>query len=923
MNQLGKAPDFQDPQQQINYNGIPPEITIEIPNSSPIAKDNTIIPGTRVQDTSAVQVQVRPSSTEINSDIPRTIDVFISDPTVNAAGVNKGTNLISETERGLNRDSSRDIDALDTNNIINTNANFKATRGNSDNKSEQQSPIVASLPTTIKVDRNSNHLGDLHRDKEIERRRKAMSGLSPHSSLSDLFKASQIIEDQQAIRAAKSADNGSPKQRPPTLKPSGTRTVTPAKRIPDRPSSLSDRRRTTGDVSAQKKSEYYASLNKNTSSGTGPNNGGTNVSNWNSGHNTSMNMNANVSPSLAQSTLTTEVTGLSASSTFMNPFEDPSLIGDLRQSIPLTHTRSFPDEHHPLHNSRGPMDNNLNMGSNLMSTSTRQNSTPTSPSPAQVQAQASPLQPSASPSYPHSQFDPLLNAGQPRPLSAPNPIISISGTHTKLPTLDSAALADIAAALSTLKPQKAQVEESEKLASQKNHAITLGQKPSKSTGTKKSHRRFLSHQFNRKGGVDFEDGDDNGGHRRSNSAGASSSERPTTPLRKKLGLRLKKDKFSYINADRPGLEVIASASGEESEIKIRSSEQDPSNHQISIPSASCLLLPSKLCALFEKYRNIDQNFDFDSLVGLTREQMQAFMMQQTQDSTPLPSTPAKTATSPQAGSSSIITPSTYGTTEKVIMQPIMQPSPSRMTPMISQQHMHDPLSSLTIRPSQQQLMKTHVPIISSLLEADDDLVVEAFYHEKINQANTKSFDTASDKSTRDRMEVAIFKNDAQRQFLVVYQGCADDQVKPVKKGEHKDGVDRRFNLGRKDDKNPNLFSEDQPVVVFPHFRSAYHWDVEDKVFAKLDALAEEYPFFDVVMTGHSLGGVLAQLGGMRYANIRHAIRVSCFVYGCPKVGTTDFRYYVNSLPNLRVSTAFIVSHLCQLLTLVEVMVYTD
>lgn len=72
------------------------------------------------------------------------------------------------------------------------------------------------------------------------------------------------------------------------------------------------------------------------------------------------------------------------------------------------------------------------------------------------------------------------------------------------------------------------------------------------------------------------------------------------------------------------------------------------------------------------------------------------------------------------------------------------------------------------------------------------------------------------------------------------------------------------------------------------------------MFARLDALAEEHPFFDVIMTGHSFGGALAQLSGMRYANARPAIMVSCFAYGCPKIGDLDFRYYVNSLPNLKV-----------------------
>mmetsp|Transcript_18568 Transcript_18568/g.23372 ORF Transcript_18568/g.23372 Transcript_18568/m.23372 type:complete len:179 (-) Transcript_18568:119-655(-) len=47
--------------------------------------------------------------------------------------------------------------------------------------------------------------------------------------------------------------------------------------------------------------------------------------------------------------------------------------------------------------------------------------------------------------------------------------------------------------------------------------------------------------------------------------------------------------------------------------------------------------------------------------------------------------------------------------------------------------------------------------------------------------------------------------------------------------------------------------------------------------------------------------MLALLGSMRYACSRPAMMVSCFAFGCPKVGALDFRHYVNSLPNLKVT----------------------
>lgn len=92
--------------------------------------------------------------------------------------------------------------------------------------------------------------------------------------------------------------------------------------------------------------------------------------------------------------------------------------------------------------------------------------------------------------------------------------------------------------------------------------------------------------------------------------------------------------------------------------------------------------------------------------------------------------------------------------------------------------------------------------------------------------------------------------------------------------------------------------------VLPSFCKAYfsepEFDLEGRVFGKLDELAETHPFFDVIMTGHSFGATLAQLSSMRYACSRPMMMVSCIAFGCPKIGALNFRHYVNSLPNLKV-----------------------
>jgi len=609
----------------------------------------------------------------------------------------------------------------------------------------------------------------------------------------------------------------------------------------------------------------------------------------------------------------------SPSNSYVNPFEDPAIIGDLTQSIPMTQVRSFPSStsYHPLQHQTPVVQMSKRSGEQLLDRLLLHHA----PDPSHVRASTTGHMPqvitdptvstSTSPSHKHSIFDPLLNT-QPRPSLTTDIVLNSveNPTNFQSVTLDTASLADIAARLSTLKPQK----QDSGLEEKKNHLLTLGTTPVESTGTKKSHKRFLSQPFSRKNGAEMESGEDKSGHRRSISAGLAavfkraedggekdgtrsltpigggrnrgkkgspmkgidgiqSSESPTTPGRRK-GLNLRRTSRPDKNTEAMEfcLEVIQSGSGEDIspniEIKLRSSEQDPSPHQVSIPAVNDLLYSAKLCELLEEYRVIDQNFAFGSLVGMTRAQMHQFLQDKK------PTGMVRNPTSPD--SSQPTSPLSAGSPVSSSLDRI--------------------LTSLTAQ--QQQLMETHVPIVSSLFDADD-LVVEGFYHEVCDVSKNKAFDTTNEKSTRDRVEVAIFKNDAQRQFIVVYQGCAEAQMKPIKKGEQKDGIDRRFNLGRKDD--DNRFSEEQPVVVFPPFRKAYfNSEVEVKVFTKLDDLVEQHPFFDVVMTGNSFGGVLALLSSMRYANMRPQIMTSCFAFGCPKIGTIDFRYYVNSLPNLRV-----------------------
>jgi hypothetical protein len=90
------------------------------------------------------------------------------------------------------------------------------------------------------------------------------------------------------------------------------------------------------------------------------------------------------------------------------------------------------------------------------------------------------------------------------------------------------------------------------------------------------------------------------------------------------------------------------------------------------------------------------------------------------------------------------------------------------------------------------------------------------------------------------------------------------------------------------------------VQVVDTFRSAYFGTpLEKTVFALLANLEMRKPFFDVAMTGHSFGAAMATIASFRYASSKPQMRVSCHVFGSPRVGGEGWRQMVHSVPNLR------------------------
>eukprot|EP00559_Dactyliosolen_fragilissimus_P005844 CAMPEP_0184860636 /NCGR_PEP_ID=MMETSP0580-20130426/5496_1 /TAXON_ID=1118495 /ORGANISM="Dactyliosolen fragilissimus" /LENGTH=890 /DNA_ID=CAMNT_0027357833 /DNA_START=310 /DNA_END=2979 /DNA_ORIENTATION=- len=567
-------------------------------------------------------------------------------------------------------------------------------------------------------------------------------------------------------------------------------------------------------------------------------------------------------------------------------------------------------------------------------------------------------------------FDPLLNNIQDCANDQKNHRRSATTEFPKNPfsmdtskssehVIDSVELSRIAAELAALKPRKATEQEEAQLA-QDDHVITLGNLPEESTGTHKSHRRVGSTMSKRSliKNTNTSSTEETGGlsssmrsvfHRaeKGNDAVSTTSDRPATPTRvkkknscssptrdKKKDKNVEKD---IINTKKqPPLPMKSSSSREipksvkpkpqakcindDSSILLRSSELDPTPHQVQIPPESNFLLLARLCQLMDHYRRVDQNFDFSALIHMDRINMESMINRtrsntatgsitgRSRSSSPAPETISSnfnTSNLVQSTSANASVASGYSTptglTPNVTTQPSLILPPPTEIMMEKGSNCSHPVSKFMN--NQHVLMDAHMPILSSLIDCGDDVIVEGFYHEVGDDKNHPSYDTsAMEKPTRDRMEVVILKSEQNRQFLVVYQGSSEAQIKPVRNRDKRAAERARFGKSSTS-KSQKMMVDGEEITIFSPFRKAYfsqRKELEDKVFKKLDELSEQHPFFDVIMTGHSFGAALATISSLRYASTRSMIMVSCMVFGCPKIGALNYRQYSHSLPNLKV-----------------------
>jgi len=168
-----------------------------------------------------------------------------------------------------------------------------------------------------------------------------------------------------------------------------------------------------------------------------------------------------------------------------------------------------------------------------------------------------------------------------------------------------------------------------------------------------------------------------------------------------------------------------------------------------------------------------------------------------------------------------------------------------------------------------KVAECHRPIVESLLECGKDI------------SGVRGLVTSqqSDLKPHERREVLILES--QNQFLCVFRGTdAEQQGKTTKQSE---------TMTLKNHGGVTVFTDRCMAVE----------DIEPELFTKLDQLAEENPFCDIVFAGHSYGAAMATLAAYRYAWTRHSQRVAALVTASPKVGMDDFRMSVNSLSNLK------------------------
>lgn len=121
-----------------------------------------------------------------------------------------------------------------------------------------------------------------------------------------------------------------------------------------------------------------------------------------------------------------------------------------------------------------------------------------------------------------------------------------------------------------------------------------------------------------------------------------------------------------------------------------------------------------------------------------------------------------------------------------------------------------------VPPLSSSLKKIHSPIVQSVLQCADDLILEDYI--------------SSGKNSDESVEIAIFRSDILRQIITVWRGTTEGQIKPVRNREMRSI--QGSNLSNLKD------------GVLPSFQIAFSKNnLQKRLFERLEKLMEENPFF--------------------------------------------------------------------------------
>jgi hypothetical protein len=231
------------------------------------------------------------------------------------------------------------------------------------------------------------------------------------------------------------------------------------------------------------------------------------------------------------------------------------------------------------------------------------------------------------------------------------------------------------------------------------------------------------------------------------------------------------------------------------EIVIRTSEMEPSVHQIALPTATDLLLCARVCSLLEGYDRLLRHqaakgrrwFDFAELVGAERHELEeAYLcaLGHRKEADEQAKRQAIAGSIARMGASASIQVPSVGSGNP------FGAGASASTTMEEVSLLGDTVAEEASRFGDPKNLP-HPSILKSLLDCGDDIKVEGYFTETLGEEDEGLSIPALEHGERtifpedygeksSAVTVAIFSSQKHRQFLVCYKGTAEQQAKPVK-----------------------------------------------------------------------------------------------------------------------------------------------